>query len=93
MTRVLLWCTRSLAWALLGVLIVASAAWCVGALVIALPGSQGIRHAIAAAVVAVALATLIVMPRRRLRWRAIGAYLVVLAAVLAWYFQLEPSND
>jgi len=93
MTRVLLWCTRTLAWALLVVWVVASAAWCVGALVIALPGSQGVRHALAAAVAAVALTALIVMPWRRWRWRALGTHGVLFALVLGWYLQLEPSND
>ena len=93
MTRVLLWCTRTLAWALLAVWVVASAAWCVGALVIALPGSPGVRHALAAAVAAVALAALIVMPWRRWRWRALGTHGVLFALVLGWYLQLEPSND
>ena len=93
MTRVLLWCIRALAWALLAVLVVASAAWCVGALVIAVPGSQAVRHALAVAVVAVALAALVVMPRRRWRWRVLGAYLALFVLVLGWYLQLEPSND
>jgi hypothetical protein len=93
MSRVLLCCTRALAWALLAVSVVASAAWCVGALLIAIPGSQAMRHALAAAVVAVALAALIVLPWRRWRWRLLGAYGVLFAGVLGWFFQLEPSND
>jgi Domain of unknown function (DUF4105) len=93
MTQLLLWCTRTLAWALLAVLLVASAAWCVGALLIALPGNQAVRQALAVTVTAAALLTLIVMTRRRWRWRALGAYLLLFAGLLGWYLQLEPSND
>ena len=50
MARVLACAPGSLAWALLALLLVASAAWCVAALAICGPGSEAVRHAIAAVV-------------------------------------------
>jgi hypothetical protein len=85
--------TRALAWALLGLLIVASGAWSVGALAIAGPRSDAVRHALAAASGAVALAALIALALPRWRWRVLGVAVVLFAAVLVWWFSLEPSND
>jgi hypothetical protein len=93
MTRVLAWCARALAWALLAALIIASAAWCVAALAISGPGGDAARHAVAAVAGAVALGTLIALLLRRWRWRALGVYLVLFALVLGWYLSLQPSND
>ncbi len=84
---------RALGWSLLGLLIIASGAWCMAALAISGPHSDSVRYGLAAASGAVALATLIALPSRRWRWRVLGVALVLFAAVLGWWFSLEPSND
>ena len=93
MRRVLAWFGRTLAWGLLALLIVASAAWCVAALAISGPGGAATRNAIAAIAGAVGLVTLVALLLRRWRWRALAVYVVLFALVLGWYLGLQPSND
>lgn len=85
--------TRALGWTLLGMLIIATGAWCTAALAISGPHSDVVRDGLAAASGAVALAALIALTSRRWRWRVLGVALVLFAAVLGWWFTLEPSND
>ncbi|HEY6355252.1 MAG TPA: DUF4105 domain-containing protein [Burkholderiaceae bacterium] len=84
---------RALGWLLLGLLIAAAGAWCTGALAIAGPHSDTVRHGLAAAAGVVALAALIALALPRWRWRVLAVALVLFAAVLGWWFSLEPSND
>ena len=84
---------HALGWTLLGLLIVAAGAWCTAALAIAGPPNGSVRFGMATATAAVALATLIALPVRRWRWRALGVDFVLFAAVLGWWSTLEPSND
>lgn len=84
---------HALGWTLLGLLVVAAGAWCTAALAIAGPPSAAVRHGLAAATAAVALATLIALIVRRWRWRVLAVDLVLVAAVLGWWSTLEPSND
>jgi hypothetical protein len=77
---------------LLGLFTAASGAWGVLALTISGPHSDGVRIALAAIVAVVTLAVLVALCTRRWRWRALAAHVAVFAALLAWYFSLEPSN-
>jgi hypothetical protein len=79
--------------ALLGLLIAAAGAWGVLALAISGPQAQALRLALAAGFGAASLAALIALALRRWRWRALGLYLALFALVLAWFFNLEASND
>jgi hypothetical protein len=93
MTQLHVATTRALGWALLGLMITVSGAWCAAALAIAGPHSDAVRHGLAAASGAAALAALIALALPRWRWRVLGVALVVFAVVLGWWFSLEPSND
>ncbi len=78
---------------LIGVLIVATGGWGVLALAYSGPHDETLRYSLAAAVATGSLAALIALAWRRWRWRAFTAYLVLFAALLVWYFSLEPSNE
>ena len=93
MRRLLLGSLRVLGWLLLGLLIAASGAWCVLALGISGPHGEGVRNALAGVAAVAVLATLVSLALRRWRWRALAAYAALFAAVLVWFFSLEPRND
>jgi Domain of unknown function (DUF4105) len=78
---------------LLGLLLLAAAAWGTLTLAIAGPKNDLLRVALAAAYAVVALLALLALFGRRRRWPAVIAYGAVFGAVLAWYFSLTPSND
>lgn len=79
--------------ALFGCLIAAAGLW--GSLALAYSGPQGpVLHSILVASFALAsLAALIGFAQRRWRWRALGAFLLLFALLLAWWQGIEPSND
>jgi len=79
--------------ALLGLLTAATGGWGVLALAYSGPHDDILRTGLAAAFAVAALAALIALGSRRWRWRAFAAYLVLFAALLAWFFAIEPSND
>jgi hypothetical protein len=93
MKRSLAVAMHALGWTLLGLLIIAVGAWCTAALAISGPHSDFVRFGWAAASATVALATLVALPSRRWRWRALSVALALFAAALGWWFGLEPSND
>jgi hypothetical protein len=78
---------------LLGLAIVFAGGWGVLSLAVSGPGTPALRLALAAAFGAAALAALVALALRRWRWRVLAAFGVLLAAALAWYFSIEPSND
>jgi hypothetical protein len=78
---------------LIGLLIVAVGGWGVLALAIAGPQAETLRLALAALYGAASLAALIALAVRRWRWRVLASYGALFAAVLLWYFSLEPSNN
>lgn len=78
---------------LLGWLIVAAGGWGVLAIAYSGPHDDRLRNGLAAAVAIAALATLIALCMPRWRWRAVGAYLVVLVVLGAWWHGLKPSNQ
>ena len=78
---------------LLGLLVAAAGGWGVLALAISGPPAQALRLVLAAGFGAAALVALISLAVRRWRWRGLGLFLVLFAAVLAWFFSLVPSND
>jgi hypothetical protein len=77
---------------LLGLLMALSGGWGALALFFSGPHSDAVRCTLAAAFAVAALSALIALFFRRWRWRAFAAYLVLFAATLAWYFNIEPSN-
>jgi Ca2+/Na+ antiporter len=79
--------------ALLGFVMLATAIWGVLALFFSGPHSDAVRYSLAAAVAVASLAALIALFFRRWRWRAFAAYLALFAALLVWYFSIEPSNE
>jgi len=78
---------------LLGLAIAAAGAWGALALAISGPQAQALRLTLVAGVAAASLAALIALAIRRWRWRALGAYVILFAVLLAWFFNLDPSND
>jgi Domain of unknown function (DUF4105) len=80
-------------WLLLGLLIAAAGAWGVLALAVSGPRLDALRLGLAAGYGAAALAAIVALALRRWRWRALAAYLALFAAVLMWFFSIEPSND
>jgi hypothetical protein len=78
---------------LLGLLVALAGAWGALALAISGPPREALRMALAAGFGAATLAALAGLVLRRWRWRALGLYLALFAAVLAWFFALEPRND
>jgi hypothetical protein len=77
----------------LGMIIVAIAGWSVLALAYSGPPNDTVRYALAAVFALVSLAALFALGFRHWRWRASAAYLVLVAALLAWYFTINPSNE
>lgn len=84
---------RGVGLALLGVLVAAAGAWGVLALAYAGPPGEVLRHSLATAFALASLAALAALWLRRGRVRALAAYLVLFAVLLAWWRGIEPSND
>jgi len=78
---------------LLGLLIAVAGGWAALALSISGPQPAALQITLAVAVGLATLTVLLGMASRRWRWRALGGYLVMFVAVLAWFFGLEPRND
>jgi uncharacterized membrane protein YhaH (DUF805 family) len=78
--------------ALLGLLTAATGGWGVLALTYSGPHSDTVRTILAAAFALAALVALIALCIRRWRWRVFAAYLALFAALLVWFFAIEPSN-
>jgi hypothetical protein len=79
--------------ALLGFLTAATGAWGVLALAYSGPQSDVLRYGLAAAFGLASLAALLALGVRGWRWRAVGAYLVLFALLLAWWRGIEPSSQ
>ena len=80
---------------LLGLLIAAAGAWGAIALAVAGPQVELLRLGLATGFGAASLAALVALALRRWRWRwrAVAAYLGLFAAMLVWFFGIEPSNE
>ncbi|MDZ7589326.1 MAG: DUF4105 domain-containing protein [Rubrivivax sp.] len=78
---------------LLGVFVALAGGWGALALAISGPPQEVLRLGLTTAFGAATLAALVGLALQRWRWRALGLYLVLFVAVLAWYFGLEPRND
>ena len=78
---------------LLGLSMIAAGVWGALALAYAGPPGETLRHAMAVAFALASLAALIGFAMRRWRWRALGAFLLLFALLLAWWSGVEPSND
>ena len=78
---------------LLGLLIAGAGGWGVLALAVSGPQPDALRLGLAAGFGAASLAALVALALRRWRWRALAAYLALFAAVLMWFFSIEPSNE
>jgi hypothetical protein len=79
--------------ALLGLLLAATGGWGALALAISGPHNEALRYGLAAAFGAGALVALVALFLQRWRWRAVAAYAVLFALLLAWWRGIEPSND
>jgi len=77
---------------LIGLLTVAAGGWGVLALAFSGPHNDTLRYVLVAVFALISLSVLIALGLRRWRWRAFAAYLAVFAALLVWYFSIEPSN-
>jgi hypothetical protein len=77
----------------LGLLIIAIGAWGILALAFAGPQSDSIRYSLVAIFAAVSIVALAGLFSHHWRWRAFFGYLILFVALLAWYFNLKPSND
>lgn len=78
---------------LLGVLIVATAAWGGLALKYSGPGDDATRVTLAVAFGLVSFGALVALRIRTWRWRAFGVHALVFAALIAWWQTVTPSND
>jgi Domain of unknown function (DUF4105) len=78
---------------LLGLLTAAGGGWGVLALTYTGPHSDTLRYSLATAFAVASLAALIALALRRWRWRVFTAYLILFAALLTWFFAIEPSNE
>ncbi|NJD36336.1 MAG: DUF4105 domain-containing protein [Betaproteobacteria bacterium] len=80
-------------WLLLVVLVISTAGW--GALALYYSGSQNpvVQTGLTGAVALAAMLAVTALGFRRWRWRALAAYLVLFAALVAWWLGIEPSND
>jgi hypothetical protein len=78
---------------LLGLLVAVAGVWGVLVLAVAGPTAELPRMALAAAFGAAALAALVSVVLARWRRPAVGAFIVLWASVLVWYFSLVPRND
>lgn len=85
-------CAR-VALTLLGVSIIAAGAWGTLALAYAGPPNEILRSSLAAAYAFASLAALIGFAMRGRRWRALGAFVLLFALLLAWWSGVEPSNN
>jgi hypothetical protein len=79
--------------ALLATLVMAMGGWGVLALAVAGPHHNALRLGLALGFGAASLAALVALASRRWRWRGLALYGLPVAAALAWYFSLTPSND
>ena len=78
---------------MLGLLLTVGGGWGALALGYSGPHSDTVRRLLAGAFSLASLAALIALAVRRWRWRALAAWLGLFAALLAWYFSIEPSNE
>ncbi len=78
---------------LLGLLTAAAGGWGVLALAYSGPPDETVRTLLAAGFGLASLVALAALAVRRWRWRAFAAYLVLFAALVAWWRGIEPSND
>ena len=79
--------------AALALLVLVMGIW--GALLLALagPGNEIVRAALVVALCLASVAILIAVFIRRWRWRAMGAFAVLCAAVIAFWTSIEPTNE
>jgi hypothetical protein len=80
-------------WFLLALSIFVSGGWGALALYYSGPQTPVLQAALAGTFAIAALLTLVALGFRRRRWRALAAYLVLFAVLLAWWLGIEPSND
>ena len=84
-------------WALLlvivGAVILGASLWGAGMLYFAGPGGPTLRAGLSVAMAVVALLALAALFARRWRWRAVGAFAVVMVLLLGWWSTIRPSND
>jgi hypothetical protein len=78
---------------LLGVFVAGFGIWGALFLAIAGPGAPVVRHALAAGFGLACASALFALFVRRWRWRALGAYAVLCAALLVGWQTIEPRND
>ena len=78
--------------ALLGLLVCGMAIWGALALHYSEPHSA-LRNTLAAGFALSGLLVLVALGTRRWRWRTLGAFAAMSAALLTWWSQIEPSND
>jgi hypothetical protein len=87
-------CASALAGILcLALLLLAIAVWGALAIYYSDLASSVLRTGLAASFAVCALVALIGLAFRRWRWRALTAFLVVFAGLLAWWSTIQPSND
>jgi hypothetical protein len=78
---------------LLGLLTAATGIWATLAVLYSGPQNDLVRNSAAAAAALLSLAALLAVGIRRWRWRALGTYLVLFAALVVWWRGIEPSNE
>ena len=78
---------------LLGLLMAASGIWWVLAITYSGPQNDVLRTTFAAGIAVAFLAVLAALFSPRRRWRSLGIYVVLFAALLAWWSSIEPSNN
>lgn len=78
---------------LLGLLMTASGIWWVLAMTYTGPQNDVLRTTLTVSLAIAFLATLIALCMRRWRWRSVGIFVVLFAALLAWWSSIEPSNN
>lgn len=83
---------RVLGFLLLGLLVIGLGAWLYLAVINARPDQPSLSIGIVLGFVIVPLAVLIALWFRRLRWVAVGIYLLMFATILVWWRGIEPSN-
>lgn len=81
------------AWFLLALVVIASAGWSAAALYFSGPQNPVVQAVLAGTFALAALLALTALAFRHWRWRALTAYLVLFAAVVAWWLSIKPSND
>ncbi len=84
---------RLVATAVLGLILLGMAAWGVFALYYFDHKSMALRTGLASAFALVSLIALVGFALPRWRWRALAAYSVIFAALLAWWSTISPSNN